>query len=64
MKKIKKILALGLVSVLAIGIFAGCGSKSNDEGKSNKDSKDIKIGVCPGPYGDMVEKAIREFLKK
>ena len=63
MKKIKKILALGLVSVLAIGIFAGCGSKSNDEGKSNKDSKDIKIGVCPGPYGDMVEKAIEPYLQ-
>lgn len=59
----KKILALGLVSVLAIGIFAGCGSKSNDEGKSNKDSKDIKIGVCPGPYGDMVEKAIEPYLQ-
>lgn len=63
MKKIKKILALGLVSVLSIGIFAGCGSKSNDEGKSNKDSKDIKIGVCPGPYGDMVEKAIEPYLQ-
>ncbi len=63
MKKIKKILALGLVSVLAIGIFAGCGSKSNDEGKSNKDLKDIKIGVCPGPYGDMVEKAIEPYLQ-
>ena len=63
MKKIKKILALGLVSVLAIGIFAGCGSKSNDEGNSNKDSKDIKIGVCPGPYGDMVEKAIEPYLQ-
>ena len=63
MKKIKKILALGLVSVLAIGIFAGCGSKSNDEGKSNKDSRDIKIGVCPGPYGDMVEKAIEPYLQ-
>lgn len=63
MKKIKKILALGLVSVLAIGIFAGCGSKSNDEGKANKDSKDIKIGVCPGPYGDMVEKAIEPYLQ-
>lgn len=63
MKKIKKILALGLVSVLAIGVFAGCGSKSNDEGKSNKDSKDIKIGVCPGPYGDMVEKAIEPYLQ-
>lgn len=63
MKKIKKILALGLVSVLAIGVFAGCGSKSNDKGKSNKDSKDIKIGVCPGPYGDMVEKAIEPYLQ-
>lgn len=63
MKKIKKILALGLVSVLAIGVFAGCGSKSNDEGKSNKDLKDIKIGVCPGPYGDMVEKAIEPYLQ-
>lgn len=64
MKKIKKILALGLVSIFAIGVFAGCGNSSNKkENTKNESSNDIKIGVCPGPYGDMVEKAIEPYLQ-
>ena len=65
MKKIKKILALGIISVLAIGALAGCGNNSTkEESAKNESSKDIKIGVCPGPYGDMVEKAIEPYLNK
>lgn len=65
MKKIKKILALGIISVLAIGALAGCGNSSTkEESTKNESSKDIKIGVCPGPYGDMVEKAIEPYLNK
>ena len=65
MKKIKKILALGIISVLAIGALAGCGNSSNkEENTKQESSKDIKIGVCPGPYGDMVEKAIEPYLNK
>ncbi|MGM9977681.1 MAG: MetQ/NlpA family ABC transporter substrate-binding protein [Clostridium sp.] len=66
MKKIKKILALGIISVLAIGALAGCGNSSSnkEESTKNESSKDIKIGVCPGPYGDMVEKAIEPYLNK
>lgn len=65
MKKIKKILALGIISVLAIGALAGCGNNSTkEESTKNESSKDIKIGVCPGPYGDMVEKAIEPYLNK
>ncbi len=27
-------------------------------------TKNITIGVCPGPYGDMVRKAIQPSLEK
>lgn len=59
MKNIKKILALGLIGVLTLGSLVGCGSSTKDE----SDGKSIKIGVCPGPYGDMIEEAIQPYLE-
>lgn len=57
-KKIEKILAVALATVLIITTFAGC--KKDDK----KDAKTIKVGVCAGPYGDMFKEAIQPSLEK
>ncbi|WP_062108065.1 MetQ/NlpA family ABC transporter substrate-binding protein [Bacillus niameyensis] len=49
------ILALGLVVALA-----ACGDKSGDK----QDEKSVKLGATPGPYSDMLNKAIKPELEK
>ena len=54
--------AATLISVAACG--SGNSSASNEslnasKGKTTK----ITVGVCPGPYGDMVDKVIGPLLK-
>lgn len=61
MKRMKKILGLAVSAALLLGA-AGCGS--NNQSTDKKDSKNITIGVCPGPYGDMTKKAIMPILEK
>ena len=67
MKTFKKI---GIVvSALLLGLaLTSCGSKdsSKKETSSSKsgDVKEVVIGVCPGPYGDMVEKVISPLTEK
>lgn len=63
MNKFKKLLLVGLTAALTVGTVA-CGSASNNSGSSTKETKNITIGVCPGPYGDMVKKAITPALEK
>ncbi|MFT8315096.1 MAG: MetQ/NlpA family ABC transporter substrate-binding protein [Clostridium sp.] len=63
MNKLKKLLLVGLTAVLTVGTVA-CGSANNNSGSSTKETKNITIGVCPGPYGDMVKKAITPALEK
>lgn len=58
MKSLKKIIAILISSALLVGTLVGCGEASAT------DSKSIKIGVCPGPYGEMVEKAIAPSLEE
>ncbi|NLK96283.1 MAG: metal ABC transporter substrate-binding protein [Clostridiales bacterium] len=58
MKSLKKIIATVISSVLLVGTLAGCGEADAT------DSKNIIIGVCPGPYGEMVEKAITPYLEE
>jgi len=61
MNKFKKIIGLTLALTLTVGFSACSGSKATT---SEKNSKNIVIGVCPGPYGDMVRKAIAPALEK
>lgn len=56
MKSLKKILGVVIIGILAISALAGCGNK--------KETKDITIGVCAGPYGEMVKQAISPILEE
>ncbi|WP_054739283.1 MetQ/NlpA family ABC transporter substrate-binding protein [Cellulosilyticum ruminicola] len=64
---------LSLLAVVGFGILTGCGSQ-NASGEDVKDvaasvnevrAKDtIKFGTCPGPYGDMIQYAIKPGLEE
>lgn len=62
MKKFNKAVIAALLT-LSLGLTA-CASGTNTGNKTTTKSKDITIGVCPGPYGDMVKKAIAPYLTK
>lgn len=66
MKKWKKLALVAVAGLLAVSMVA-CGKKedqavSND--KSGKEAKELVIGVCPGPYGDMVTDVIAPLMKE
>ncbi|MGN0418099.1 MetQ/NlpA family ABC transporter substrate-binding protein [Anaerostipes faecalis] len=56
MKSLKKILGVVIIGILAISALTGCGNK--------KETKDITIGVCAGPYGEMVKQTISPILEE
>ncbi|WP_108722259.1 MetQ/NlpA family ABC transporter substrate-binding protein [Gorillibacterium timonense] len=58
----KRWLVLTLVIAL-VGLLAACGSKS-ESGASANTNKNIKIGISPGPYGDMIKQAIAPYMEK
>ena len=64
---IKRVLAAVLAATTLVSV-AACGSNSDSASKESlnttkgKTTK-ITVGVCPGPYGDMVEKVIAPLLK-
>lgn len=61
MKKITRALLLGIL-LLIIGSFAfASGSKENVNTATT--TKNIRIGVSPGPYGDMIKVAIKPYLE-
>ncbi|MDT3427390.1 D-methionine transport system substrate-binding protein [Paenibacillus forsythiae] len=66
MNKITKGLVITLVISLMGLLLAACGGneKAADAGASPEAKKDIKIGVSPGPYGDMITKAIAPYMEK
>lgn len=57
-KSLKKLTGIVMIGVLALSALTGCGSRNASA------AKDITIGVCAGPYGDMVKKAIAPSLEK
>lgn len=66
MKILKTLGALLLTGALGIGMI-GCGASSGNAASSSKNSegdKNILVGVCPGPYGDMVKEVISPLLEK
>ncbi|KZL91608.1 MetQ/NlpA family ABC transporter substrate-binding protein [Clostridium magnum] len=63
MNKLKKIIGITLALTLTLG-FSACSGSKTTTATPEKNSKNIVIGVCPGPYGDMVRKAIAPVLEK
>lgn len=64
MKNIKRILGIVLtVALLGVGLI-GCGDSTKGDSSSTGDKKEIKFGVAPGPYGDLVKQAIQPELEK
>lgn len=72
MKKYLKI-SSAIILTIALGIgVAGCGSSKDDKKdevasvsqSQAANAKEIKFGVAPGPYGDMVKLAIKPELEK
>lgn len=59
MNILKKLIAIAIVTTVGLSVV-GCGSSK--QSSKNKDGKNIVIGVCPGPYGDMVKEALAPVL--
>ncbi|MGO3732084.1 MAG: MetQ/NlpA family ABC transporter substrate-binding protein [Vagococcus sp.] len=59
----KKLLALSLLTVVALG-FAACGNKAEDKKESSKkDDKTIVVGASPTPHAEILEEA-KPLLKE
>ncbi len=61
MKKLNKLISIILIGLVSVSIF-GCSEKKQAETK--QEEKKLVAGVAPGPYGDMVKKAIKPSLEK
>lgn len=63
-----KLSTLGLAALLSASVLAlsGCGEDkaATAATAANEPSKVLRVGVCPGPYGLMVEKALAPELAK
>ena len=64
---IKRVLAVVLAATTLVSV-AACGSNNDSASKESLNTTkgkttEITVGVCPGPYGDMVEKVIAPLLK-
>ena len=64
---IKRVFAAVLAAATLVSV-AACGSTDNSTSKESLNTTkgkttEITVGVCPGPYGDMVEKVIAPLLK-
>ncbi|AGF55704.1 D-methionine transport system substrate-binding protein [Clostridium saccharoperbutylacetonicum] len=64
MKILKKLAALVIIGTIGASLVA-CGSSKESAKTDSKEvgNKNIVIGVCPGPYGDMVKEALAPALK-
>ena len=63
MNILKKVAALVILGTIGASL-AGCGSSKETAKTDNKEgNKNIVIGVCPGPYGDMIKEALAPALK-
>lgn len=61
---VKRVFA-AVLAVTTLVSVAACGSDSTSASLDSNSGKttEITVGVCPGPYGDMVEKVIGPLLK-
>ena len=63
MTNLKKLAALLILGTIGVSLF-GCGSNKEAAKVEKKEvSKNIVVGVCPGPYGDMDKEALAPALK-
>jgi ABC-type metal ion transport system, periplasmic component/surface antigen len=63
MTSLKKLAALIVLGTIGVSLV-GCGNNKEAEKAENKQAnKNIIVGVCPGPYGDMVKEALAPALK-
>lgn len=63
MKILKKLATLVVLGTIGTSL-AACGSSKETVKTDNKEgNKNIIVGVCPGPYGDMVKEALAPALK-
>lgn len=64
MKILKRLGILAISGVLGLSLTA-CGAKgAKTENAGSEGSKNIVVGVCPGPYGDMVKDVFSPLLEK
>lgn len=61
--KFKKILSLITILALSLGLIA-CGKTNELKTTTDVPPKDIIVGVCAGPYGDMFKDAIQPSLEE
>ena len=65
MKILKKLGVLALTGVLGISLTAcGKGSVKEESVSADGNTNNLIVGVCPGPYGDMVKDIIAPLLEK
>lgn len=64
MKKTVKWLSLTLIVSMFGLVLAACGGDKTSGDEASDSSKHIKIGVSPGPYGDMIQKAIAPYMEE
>lgn len=62
MNILKKLAALVVIGTIGASLTA-CGSKEAAKTETKEGNKNIVVGVCPGPYGDMVKEALAPALK-
>lgn len=63
MKILKKLAALAVIGTIGASLIGCGGSKEAAKTDSKEGNKNIVVGVCPGPYGDMVKEALAPVLK-
>lgn len=61
--KLKKILSLAAALALSLGLIA-CGKANDLKTTTDVLAKEIIVGVCAGPYGDMFKDAIQPSLEE
>jgi D-methionine transport system substrate-binding protein len=63
MKILKKLAVLVVLGTIGASLAACGSSKESAKTDSKEGNKNIVVGVCPGPYGDMVKEALAPVLK-
>lgn len=65
MKKIKKLLAIAVATVMMTASLVGCGQSKDSTGSSEGNSSDaIKVGVCLYKFDDTYISTVRQSLEK